>query len=135
MATGDPVSCLLWLSQLAPSSDLLLVKQIWRAARQRNESLGVTGAMVFDGERFCELIEGHDFDISAVYRDVEFDPRHVGLRVLHTSQALGPRRLAHWRSGYCEASELDVFTGVDGLLGEVALKAFLALLPRCALEP
>ena len=72
MPTGDLVSSVLWLSKLSPACDLAVVKQVWQAARQRNTSLGLTGVMLFDGERFCELLEGHVFDISAVYRDVEY---------------------------------------------------------------
>jgi hypothetical protein len=135
MSTADLVSSVLWLSRLSPVSDLSVVKQIWQSARQRNASLGLTGAMVFDGERFCEFLEGHVFDISAVYRDVEFNPQHVDLRVLHMSLAVAPRRLTGWRSGYCDSSELDVFTGEEGLQDDAAVSAFVELLNRCDLAP
>jgi hypothetical protein len=135
MSTGDPVSSVLWLSRLCPASDLSVVKQIWHATRLRNESLGLTGAMIFDGERFCEFLEGHVHDISAVHRDVEFDPQHLDLRVLHVSLETAPRRLSGWRTGYCESYEFDVFTGEDGLQGDAAVSAFIAMLPRCSLSP
>ena len=91
--------------------------------------------MVFDGERFCEFLEGHVFDISAVHRDAEFDPQHLDLRVLHVSLVTAPRRLSGWRSGYCDSSELDVFTGEDGLQGDAAVSAFIEMLQRCNLAP
>ncbi|MEO8155632.1 MAG: BLUF domain-containing protein [Rhizobacter sp.] len=135
MPTGDLVSSVLWLSHLSPACDLAVVKQIWHTARQRNLNLGLTGTMVFDGERFCELLEGPVLDISAVYRDVEFDTRHVDLRVLHMSLGAAPRQLADWRSGYCDGPALDIFCSPGGLQGEAAMAAFIELLPHCNLSP
>jgi hypothetical protein len=129
------VSCVLWVSRLSPESHVSVVKQIWQTSRQRNTTLGLTGAVIFDGERFCELLEGPHVDITAVYRDVEVDARHTGLRVLHIAADESPRRQTVWRSGYCDASALDPFCSEDGLQGESAVSAFLDLLPCCELLP
>ncbi|GAB4558854.1 MAG: hypothetical protein Tsb007_20100 [Rhizobacter sp.] len=135
MPAVDLISCMLWVSRLAPQTHLSVVKDIWQTSRQRNATLGLTGAVVFDGERFCELLEGPVLDISSVYRDVEDDPRHTGLRVLHISSAASARHLTQWRSGYCDAALLDPFCDEDGVQGEAAVAAFLALLPSCDLSP
>jgi hypothetical protein len=135
MPALDLISCVLWVSRLSPQSHLSVVKDIWQTSRQRNATLGLTGAVVFDGERFCELLEGPVLDISAVYRDVEADPRHTDLRVLHISSLASPRRQKQWRSGYCDAVALDPFCDEAGLQGEAAVAAFLALLPACNLSP
>ncbi len=135
MSATDLVSCVLWVSWLAPETSVSVVKDIWQTSRQRNATLGLTGAVVFDGERFCELLEGPVLDISEVYRDVEADPRHTGLRVLHMSSAGSPRRQTQWRSGYCDAPALDPFFDETGLQGDPAASAFLDLLPRCDLSP
>ncbi|MBC7956004.1 MAG: hypothetical protein H7Y33_09070, partial [Cytophagales bacterium] len=74
-------------------------------------------------------------NVSAVYRDVEFDPRHTELRVLHMSSVASSRRLTQWRSGYCDASVLDLFCVENGLQGDSAVSAFLDLLPGCDLSP
>ena len=133
MQTGESVSCVLWLSQLSPACDLGVVKQIWQSSRRTNSELGLTGAMVFDGERFCELLEGDAHAILAACQGIETDPRHVGPKRLHVSPSPAPRRLNNWRSGYCDSTELDVFSGDGALEGEAALTAFLALLSRCEL--
>lgn len=135
MTAVDFVSCVLWVSRLSPESGLGVVKQIWQTSRQRNAKLGLTGAVIFDGERFCELLEGPTLDISTVYRDVEVDARHTALRVLHIASAGSPRRQAQWRSGYCDASALDLLCNEGGLQGESAVSAFLELLPGCDLSP
>lgn len=135
MPATERVNCVLWVSRLAHEFSAGVVKQIWQASRQRNTTRGLSGAMVFDGERICELLEGPLEEISAAYRDVEFDPRHAELRVLHISSELSPRRQSQWRSGYCDPSVLDRFWGVDALQGESAVAAFLDLLPGCSLSP
>lgn len=135
MPAVDLVSCMLWVSWLSPQSPLSVVKDIWQTSRQRNATLGLTGAVVFDGERFCELLEGPVLDISAVYRDIQADPRHCGQRVLHMSSMTLPRRQKQWRSGYCDAVALDPLFDETGLQGEAALAAFLELLPSCDLSP
>ncbi len=98
-------------------------------------TLKLTGALLFDGERICELLEGHIYDISAVYRDLEFDLQFSGLRIAHASLSLAPRRLADWRLGPCGEDDLDIFDGEAGLTGEPATQAFLKLLQRCQLMP
>jgi hypothetical protein len=135
MSSGDSVCCVLWLSQLSPLLHVSVVTRIWQSARERNERLGLTGIMVFDGERFCELLEGSAEELETVCRDIEFDPRHVGMRLLYAALVPQPRRLSVWRSGYCNGPELEAFDGPGGLEGEPALAAFLSLLPRCDLSP
>ena len=135
MSATDLVFCVLWASRLALQSNVSAVKQIWQSSRRRNSELGLTGVAVFDGERVCELLEGPIDDISAVYRDVEFDPRLSELLVLHICPAGVPRRMTEWRSGYCDAAALDPFFGHNGVWGEAAVSAFVALLPRCELSP
>jgi hypothetical protein len=135
MSTGDSVSCVLWISQLSPLLHLGVVAQIWQSSRERNQRLGLTGVMVFDGERFCEMLEGDADELETVCRDVAFDTRHVGMRLLYAAIAPVPRRLSEWRCGYCEAPELACFSDSDGLEGEPAIAAFLSVLPRFNLSP
>lgn len=134
MPTVDIVSRVLWLGQLSPACELGVVKQIWHASRRTNTQLGLTGAMVFDGERFCEMLEGDAGDIAAACRDAEGDPRLVGVRRLYLSESPGPRLWADWRSGYCDAAELDRFCGEGAVVrGEAAVAAFIDMLSRCHL--
>jgi len=134
MLIVNPVCSVLWTSQLSPLLQPGAVAQIWRSSRERNERMGLTGAMVFDGERFCEFLEGDADVLAGVCRDIEFDTRHVGMRILYAAPVAVPRRLVDWRSGYCDGGDLETFSGPQGLEGEPALMAFLGLLPRCTLS-
>ena len=135
MSTGALVSRALWLNQLSPTTGFSAFKPLMNASRQRNARLGLTGAMLFDGERFCHWLEGSPHGMQTVRQELEDDPRQAGLHVLYASSVPGPRRLLGWSSGFCDATDLDVFAGTSGLQGDDALDAFFALLARCDLSP
>jgi hypothetical protein len=82
-----------WISSdLAPGQIPDLVQQ----ARPRNRETGVTSLLVFDGTRFCQLLEGDIEAVTALARTIEGDPRHSGYTVLHAGTQPGPRRFPDW---------------------------------------
>lgn len=118
---------ILYLSQLDRGAGFGVVKDIVRASRAHNRSRGITGALLFDGERFCQLLEGGEGELVLLMRRIERDARHGAIRTLHRGAA-GARVLRSWRSGYCEsANDLDPFDGDDGLAGPVAVQRFVTL--------
>jgi len=118
---------ILYLSQLDRDAGFGVVKDIARASRAHNRSRDITGALLFDGERFCQLLEGGESDLVLLMQRIERDARHGAIRTLHRGPA-GARALRSWRSGYCEsANDLDPFDGDDGLAGTAAVQRFIAL--------
>ena len=125
---------ILYLSHLADGQDFSVVKDIVRASRARNPARGITGALLFDGERFGNLLEGSEREVIALMRHIECDARHAGIRTLHTGPA-SRRALASWRSGYCKtASDLDRFEGAHGPRGAEAVLTFIALAQAADLD-
>ena len=125
---------ILYVSQLARGVDFRVVKDIVRASRSHNPAREITGALLFDGERFCQLLEGRQGDVASLMRRIERDGRHGAVRTLHSGPATG-RALRSWRSGYCEsAHDLDAFDGTRGLAGADAVRAFIALARTADLE-
>ena len=125
---------IMYVSQLARVVDFSVVKDIVRASRAHNPARGITGALLFDGERFCQLLEGSESEVVPLMLRIERDARHVAIRTLHSGPANG-RALRSWRSGYCEsASDLDTFDGAHGLAGASAIKGFVALARTADLE-
>ena len=53
----SPLRRLLYVSDLAPTMPSTVVGQILRQSRERNHLLQLSGALLFDGERFCQLLE------------------------------------------------------------------------------
>ena len=58
MRTAPELYELLYVSSIAPESEVNIVGQIAREARAKNARQGITGLLVFDGERFCQHLEG-----------------------------------------------------------------------------
>ncbi len=70
---------------------------IARAAARRNPPMGVTGALLFDGEAFLHLIEGPAPAVRDLFRVCAADPRHHAIDGLVESRD-ATRRFPHWRS-------------------------------------
>ena len=132
--SSAPLFQILYVSQLAHQADFSVVKDIVRASRSHNPARGITGALLFDGERFCQLLEGTQADVASLMLRIERDARHGAIRTLHAGSATA-RALRSWRSGYCEsANDLDAFEGARGLAGTDAAQAFIALARTADLE-
>jgi len=135
MTTADPVFQIFYVSQLQPDSDIGVVKDIVAVSRRTNPSRGITGALVFDGEYFGQMLEGHEADVVALMRRIEADPRHRRLTILFSGVTGAARQPRIWRSGYCEAEQLDVFFDDDNARhGPAALAGFMTLLEDADLE-
>lgn len=133
MQKNEKVQRSLCLSLLSENSDFSAFKQIVQSSRRRNGQLGLTGVLVFDGERFCHLLEGPATAFDEVMQRIAGDPRHTELTMLYPSTPASSRLLFTWRSGYCSPDDLDQFVGSAALTGDEALMAFLAVLTRCDL--
>lgn len=126
---------ILYLSRLAPGFDFSVVKDIVQTARANNVPRGITGALLFDGERFCQLLEGPAAQVEPLMALIATDPRHVAIAMLHAGAHGGSRVLPWWRSGYCESvNDLDAFEGESALAGPAAVAAFVALASSADLE-
>lgn len=119
---------ILRVSRIAPGISPEAVGAIFGVARRRNPALGVTGALVFDGECFAQLIEGERHVVRALAQRIGADPRHADLRVLFDGDDAEWPRLPHWSAGWAPPD------GVPPLLQAPApLGAFFELLVSCDL--
>lgn len=69
------------------------VADILAAARWNNLRDGITGALVFDGTTFGQVLEGPDAAVEAVFRRIRRDPRHETVTALGI-QSIGARTFA-----------------------------------------
>ena len=128
MPCAGPLFQLLYVSQMTLGCDFGVVKDIVSAARVSNTALGISGALLFDGERFCELVEGPEADVRSLIDRIAGDPRHTGLTVVFSGHSLSGRAMTRWASGYCDPDELAVFDVDAGLRGQPALNALVSIL-------
>lgn len=79
-------SCLDLVDSEAHASDIV------RVSTARNRSLGVTGALLFTGQRFSQYIEGPRASIEELRRSISADWRHTDIKTV----ALGPHQHRHF---------------------------------------
>lgn len=58
------------------------IKSLVDAAAAKNQRLGITGALAYDGERFAQILEGAKAEVSALMNAIRADGRHSGVVVM-----------------------------------------------------
>ena len=128
MSPGEPTFQALYVSQMAQGTDFGIVREIAAVSRRRNPARGITGALLFDGERFGQLLEGTEPVVRALMNRIARDPRHTHVNLLFMGPCPDARAMEGWASGYCDASLLEAFDGATGLRDRAALDAFISVL-------
>ena len=81
----------LYVSTLAPLHPPRVVAEIAARARHVNAELDVTGLLIFDGQRFCQQLEGPQKSVLKLIERIRNDPRHINVEVLHHGPLAGRR--------------------------------------------
>ena len=133
-AGAESLARLLYVSDLSPGTPATEVSRFVGASRRRNAADGITGLLVFDGDRFCQYIEGPLSAVAALNERLQQDARHVHMEILLDGPFSGPRRFSDWRLGYVDVVDADEIGAMRGLSGDAAMAAFERLLPRLDVE-
>ena len=89
------------------------VEKLLLQARQKNESLGVTGMLLFDKGSFFQVIEGESGVIEKLYNAIRRDRRHQKIiKILH--EPIEQRSFADWTMGLAKVSA-QTLGEIDGL--------------------
>ena len=80
------------------------VKAIVATARARNPGLGLTGALLFTGEYFAQVLEGTAATVDQMMAIVARDHRHDRVMVVAREPIVG-RRFNKWSMAYCGPSQ------------------------------
>ena len=123
----------LYVSTMAPTATISIVADIAPKARIANQAREITGLLIFDGMRFCQQLEGRPKDVLALMDRICKDPRHTNIEILHQGP-LAERRFRRFSLGYISIDEVDVLEHMEQVDGQVAIDAFMALLPGLDME-
>ena len=126
---------LLYLSHLVASVRYEVFSAICQVSRRRNVDLSLTGVLLFDGHRFCQLLEGPQASVGLVRQSIANDPRHEFMTVLVDRPQPGSTTLDVWQAGYCGPFELDLLAGPERIDADQAMGAFRAIVTRADLSP
>ena len=113
----------LYVSTLAPEQPLSVVAEIAGRARQVNGELDITGLLIFDGQRFCQQLEGPKKVVLKLIERIRNDPRHVNVEVLHHGPLAG-RRFQSFSLAFSTVEDVDALARLERLDGDAALAAF-----------
>lgn len=103
--SAQPLLQLVYVSsapRLLEQDDLL---DILRASRANNPAVGVTGALLYSGGNFMQVLEGPPDAVEGVYERVQRDPRHRGVITL-LRQEVEERAFPEWAMGFRRVDEL-----------------------------
>ena len=128
-AGAQSLARLLYVSDLSPGTRATEVSRIVGASRRRNAGDGITGLLVFDGDCFCQYVEGPPAAVTALNDRLDRDVRHTRMEVLLEGPFAGPRRFSDWRLGYVDTVDADEIGAMRVLSGDEAMMAFERLLP------
>jgi Sensors of blue-light using FAD len=119
---------LLYVSRAAfqsGSEDRQLIS-ILAAARQRNPSMGITGALIHMSGYFAQVLEGEAPPVNQLMIDILRDRRHSEVRIIEVVP-VSKRRFADWSMGWVPPSpgprgylETLARAGPDARTGEAA---------------
>lgn len=123
MNLGPALYEVLYVSTLAPGQPLGVVAEIAAQARVANGQLDITGLLIFDGQRFCQQLEGPKKQVLKLIERIRNDPRHTKVEVLHHGPLAG-RRFHQFSLAFSTVEDVDALERMEQLDGDAALAAF-----------
>lgn len=128
-ADAQDLHCFLYHSQIAPQADISCVADIVKTARNFNKTQGITGLLVFDGQRFCQYIEGPQPALQNLIDSIARDPRHIAFTPLHQNHCEQERKFANWAMAYVLVDDAEPLASISSEQGPSALEKLQELLP------
>jgi len=87
-------------------SDLYI---ILRQARKNNESIGVTGLLIYADKYFFQVLEGQKEVVSQLFEKISNDKRHYDVQILGESD-LDICAFPNWKMAYATPSDRELAT-------------------------
>lgn len=130
-----PCHQVLYISQLSKGQGYNTFASICHQSRPRNAGLAVNGALLFDGRRFCQLLQGPRQAVEALLGRIAGDARHEQLAILFSGPCGAEQAERTWTFGVCHDTGMDVFGLPESESAEPAVSAFKDLLARALSWP
>jgi hypothetical protein len=75
------------------------IKSILASATKNNLKLGITGALLYSGGYFCQVIEGEEDNIEDLFETIQIDDRHTEVTVLNFEKS-EERSFSEWSMAF-----------------------------------
>lgn len=103
-------------SRLSPEAADGDIDAIVEVSLARNPPSGVTGALLFTGDRFAQLLEGPEQSVLTIMASIRRDARHTDIVVVDEGP-IAARRFASWSMAYAGRSTFAARTVETALTG------------------
>lgn len=80
------------------------IRQILQVAREKNRLAGITGALLYSGGCFAQVLEGPQSVLEDLFETIQYDPRHSHVTILHL-HAIEARSFGDWSMAYAGEAE------------------------------
>jgi len=90
---------LIYTSIAEPINQTRDVKDILNASERNNKAVSITGLLLFDSQRYIQILEGDADDVEKLYELICQDSRHHSLELLHKGR-IHTRSFDDWRMAY-----------------------------------
>jgi hypothetical protein len=87
---------IIYISTARCAFDESMIKQLLTSSRTRNDALGVTGLLAYNGKRFLQALEGEREAVDQIMTRVALDPRHYALVTLDARDDITERAFGDW---------------------------------------
>ncbi|MET0953662.1 MAG: BLUF domain-containing protein [Aeromicrobium sp.] len=107
---------LLSLTYVSSATELLAMPELLHmlaAIRPRNETLGLSGLLLYSGGNIIQVLEGPEDAVESTFRAIMDDPRHKDVIVM-LRDPIEQRAFPDWSMGFRTISRTDV-QRVEGL--------------------
>ena len=111
---------LIYTSLAEAKNDTNDVKAILASSERNNVATNITGLLLFDGERYIQILEGDVEDVNGLFVTISEDSRHHSLELLHKGEIAG-RSFETWRMAY-EAIPKGLLSKLAENMGVVSLE-------------
>ena len=104
---GSLVISIAYVSAAAEEMDDDGVAAILVKSRANNRRLGLTGALLYHGGRFIQILEGPDDQVRERYDIIALDPRHRSVQIVKET-AIAVRQFPEWTMGFRPLSDRSI---------------------------
>ena len=106
MYMTDAMYTIVYSSTAVKSFSNKELENLLKAARSKNQHLGITGLLVFADDTFFQVLEGDERPVKKLYSQIQSDSRHYNIMQL-VGCPLKKRKYTDWTMKYRKIDTLE----------------------------
>jgi hypothetical protein len=96
---------LTYVSEPAQNMSFLGLMRLLYHSYANNQASGITGALIYENNKFGQVIEGAEKDIEALWQKIQKDYRHKNVRLIE-SKPISERSFSKWTMVFQGSEEI-----------------------------